>query len=132
MLRALVICPDSELAEKLEQSLSETNQVAVVRDLDRYPSDLEFMRYVRAHAPHVVFLSTESLPKAGEIVQVVEREAPGLQLVAVSRTCDPMVLLDVMRAGIREFISLPFSPQAASAGVTWVPGNPCSKCCFQI
>jgi len=112
MLRALVICPDSELAEKLEQALSETNQVAVVRDLDRYPSDLEFMRYVRAHAPHVVFLSTESLPKAGEIVQVVEREAPGLQLVAVSRTCDPMVLLDVMRAGIREFISLPFAQQA--------------------
>lgn len=112
MLRGLVICPDSELAEKLAQTISDSNQVIVVRDLDRYPSELEFMRLVRAHAPHVVFLSIEALPKAIELVHLIEREIPGLQLVAISRTCDPAVLLDVMRAGIREFLSMPLSRQA--------------------
>jgi len=70
------------------------------------------MRTIRAHAPHVLFLSTESLTKATEIVKLVERDAPGIQLVAISRTCDPTVLLDVMRVGIREFLALPFNRQA--------------------
>jgi len=112
MLRGLLICPDSELAEKLAQSLTESNQLTIVRDLDRYPSELEFMRLVRAHAPHVVFLSIEAMPKAIEIVRLIEREVPGLQLVAISRTCDPTVLLDMMRAGIREFLSMPLNRQA--------------------
>lgn len=103
MLRGLVICPDSELAERLEQALSEAGQIVLVRDLDRYPTELEFMRFARAHAPQVVFLSTESLPKATEIIRLVDREFPGLQLVAVHRSTDAEVLLDIMRAGVREF-----------------------------
>ncbi|MBI5086127.1 MAG: hypothetical protein HZB13_16200 [Acidobacteria bacterium] len=95
-------------------ALSESHRVAVVRDLDRYPSELEFMRFVRAHAPHVLFLSTESLPKAMELVKVVEKETPGLQVVAVSRTTDPSLLLDLMRMGIREFLSLPFALQTVA------------------
>lgn len=112
MLRGLVICPDSDLAERLEQALSETGQIVLVRDLDRYPTELEFMRFARAHAPQVVFLSTESLPQATEIIRLVDREFPGLQLVAVHRSTDPQVLLDIMRAGVREFLALPFARQA--------------------
>src|SRR5439155_18735404 len=32
----------------------------------------------------------------------------GLPVVAVSRSCDPQILLETMRAGIREFLSPPF------------------------
>jgi pilus assembly protein CpaE len=112
MLRGLVICPDSELASLLDQSLAELNQVEVVRDLDHYPEEIELMRCVRAQAPHVVFLSTESVPNAIAVVQLVEREAPGLQLIAISKTCEPQVLLDLMRAGLREFLAAPFERQA--------------------
>jgi pilus assembly protein CpaE len=108
MLRGLVICPDSELAERLDQALSGIATVAIVRDLDRYPSELEFMRCVRANAPQVLFLSTESMPKAVELVHVVSREVPGLQIIAVGRTCESDVLLDVMRSGIREYLAMPF------------------------
>jgi len=107
MLRGLIICPDLELAGWLEQALVDSRAATVVRKLDHYAEELELMRLVRANAPQVLFLSTESLLKAGEIVRIVEREAPGLQIVAVSRVCDPAVLLDVMRSGIREFLSLP-------------------------
>jgi pilus assembly protein CpaE len=111
MLRGLVICPDAELAEKLDLALAETNRVAVVRELDRYPNGMELMRLVRAHAPQVIFLSTESVPKALDVVETVEREAQGIQIIGFHRGYDPTVLLDVMRAGLREFLALPFEQQ---------------------
>lgn len=110
MLRGLLICPDPEVAERFEAAVGEASRVAIVRELSRYPSALELMRLIRAHAPHVLFISAERLPSLLEIVAAVEQQAPGVQMVAISRTTDPALLLDVMRAGIREFLSLPFPP----------------------
>ena len=112
MLRGIIICPDVDLNERLEAILTEIGIVSVTRTLDRYPSGLELLRFLRAHAPQVVFVSTESTPKAMEIARDVEKNTPGVQIVAISRFVDPQILLEVMRAGIREFASLPFDRQA--------------------
>ena len=112
MLRGMIICPDAELNQRLEALLSEIGIVSVTRTLERYPNSLELLRFVRAHAPHVLFVSTESTAKAIEITNEVEKNTPGIQIVAISRFCDPQILLEVMRAGIREFASLPFDRQA--------------------
>ncbi|MBI3682040.1 MAG: AAA family ATPase [Acidobacteria bacterium] len=66
------------------------------------------MRMLRAHGPQVLFLSIESLSRALEIVAAAEAQLPGLQVIAVGRNADPQTLLEVMRSGIREFVSLPF------------------------
>jgi pilus assembly protein CpaE len=108
----MIICPDAELNQRLEALLNELGFVTVTRTLERYPSSLELLRFVRAHAPHVIFVSTESTAKAIEIAREVEKNTPGIQIVATSRFCDPQILLEVMRAGIREFVSLPFDRQA--------------------
>ncbi|HZU24083.1 MAG TPA: hypothetical protein VFA04_01090 [Bryobacteraceae bacterium] len=108
MLRGLTICPDVELCDRLTVALSELGLIHVTKSLDRYPNGHELMRYVRAHAPHVVFLSTESMGRAMEIMRELEAKMPGFQVVAVSRVCDPETLLECMRAGIREFTSPPF------------------------
>lgn len=108
MLRGLVICPDSELAERLQEVLAATNLVTIVRDLDHYPPPEDLMRYVRAQAPQLVFLSAESSPHAIEIVRFLEEHAPGLQVVAMGNNLEPRVLLEIMRAGIREFLAAPF------------------------
>ena len=47
-----------------------------------------------------------------EIAKKIQTESVGTQIVAVSRTCDPPSLLETMRAGIREFLSPPFEPEA--------------------
>ncbi|HTW65152.1 MAG TPA: hypothetical protein VME17_11075 [Bryobacteraceae bacterium] len=112
MLRGIIICPDVDLNERLETILTEIGIVSVTRTLDRYPSSLELLRFLRAHAPQVIFVSTESTPKAMEIAREVEKNTPGVQIVAISRFVDPQILLEVMRAGIREFASLPFDRQA--------------------
>ena len=111
MLRGIIICPDVDLNERLEAILTEIGIVSVTRTLDRYPSGLELLRFLRAHAPQVVFVSTESTTKAMEIAREVEKNTPGVQIVAISRFVDPQILLEVMRAGIREFASLPFDRQ---------------------
>src|SRR5581483_10007812 len=111
MLRGIIICPDVDLNERLESLLNEIGIVAITRTLDRYPNPLELLRFVRAHAPQVIFVSTESTAKAMEIAREVEKNTPGIQIVAVSRFCDPQILLEVMRFGIREFAYLPFDRQ---------------------
>ena len=111
MLRGIIICPDVDLNERLEALLTEIGIVNITRTLDRYPAALELIRCVRAHAPQVIFVSTESTVRAMEIARELEKNTPGLQIVAVSRFCDPQILLEVMRAGIREFASLPFDRQ---------------------
>jgi pilus assembly protein CpaE len=59
----------------------------------------------------VIFVSLESTGKALEVAREIEKNTPGVQMVAISRFCDPQILLEVMRAGIREFASLPFDRQ---------------------
>jgi len=111
MLRGIIICPDVDLNERLEAILTEIGVVSITRTLERYPNSLEMLRVIRAHAPQLIFVSTESTAKAIEVAREVEKNVPGVQIVAISRFCDPQILLEVMRAGIREFVSLPFDRQ---------------------
>src|SRR5438874_13205944 len=111
MLRGIIICPDSDLNERFQHLLDELGLVNITRSLDRYPNSLEVLRYLRAPAPQVIFLSTESMSRAIEIVRETENNILGVQVVALGRRCDPQVLLDLMRAGVREYASLPFDRQ---------------------
>ncbi len=108
MLRGLIICPNTELAASLQEVLQETRQAEMVRDLDRYPENLELLRSLRAHTPDVLFLSTEDLDKALAAVQLVEEHLPGLPVVAVSTHADAHVLIQLVRNGVREFLTAPF------------------------
>lgn len=108
MLRSILICPDTELSDSLQDHLAEVGHVAVLRTVDKYPHAHDLIRMIRTNAPQVIFLSLQELDKAMEVVREVEQNAPGVQLVAIHRDADPAILLEVMRAGIREFLSQPF------------------------
>lgn len=112
MLRGIIICPDLDLTERFQQLLAEVGYVHITRTLDRYPNSLELTRFLRAHAPNVVFIGVESISKAMDLVKEIEKQTPGVQAVALGRQCDPQVLLELMRVGVREFASLPFDRQA--------------------
>ena len=111
MLRSIVISPDSDLIGRLESFLSEVGQIGVARKIAGYPDSVELTRVIRAHAPQVVFLGLDSVPKAAAVAAAVEKNTPGVQFVAIHRTCDPTLLLEAMRMGVREFLSPPFSRQ---------------------
>lgn len=112
MLRSIIISPDVELAERLEAAATLTGEISVNRVLDRYPTAIELVRTLRAHAPDVLFLNFESLDKAQEVVSFVEKQAEGMQIIAIHRTCDAQILRETMRVGVREFLSDPFDRAA--------------------
>src|SRR6266516_3630965 len=108
MMRSVIICPDRELGRHLQRALGEAGNIGVIRTIEQYPNAIELTRFVRSHAPQIAFLSVESLPQALATFSIMEDAAPGTQIVAISKEYDPRLLLEVMRAGIREFVALPF------------------------
>jgi len=112
MLRGVLICPDQELGDRLVSVLLDSRRVGMVRRLDAYPNTVELGRFIRASAPEVLFLSIETRNQALEIAKYIHDKVPGTQVVAISRACDPQILLETMRVGIREFLSPPFDPSA--------------------
>ena len=120
MLRSIIICPDQELAQRLEAALAATYEVTNGRTLNRYPNAIDLVRTLRAHAPDVVFLSYESVEKAHEVVKFLHSESEGLQIVAFHRDCDARLLKETMRAGVREFLSEPFEREAISEALIQV------------
>lgn len=107
MLRAVIISPNAELADRLASALADTRDVGVVRRLDRYPAEQELPAMIRAHAPQVFFLDVSSLEKALGLAAAVASQAPGAQVLAVDGACDHRTLIELMRAGIREFVAVP-------------------------
>jgi pilus assembly protein CpaE len=82
----------------------------MIRRMEAYPNAVDLGRFMRAAAPEIVFLSIETRQIALETAKTIETLAPGTQIVAINRTCDPPTLLETMQAGIREFLSPPFEP----------------------
>jgi pilus assembly protein CpaE len=113
MLRGAIISPDQELTERLHSAL-EGQRIALLRRVHRYPNTVDLVRFLRAAAPQVVFLSVELPADALDVAARIAVNAPGTQVVALNRTCDPPTLLETMRAGIREFVSPPFDARAIS------------------
>lgn len=117
MLRGVIICPDHELGDRLENALISSRRIAVTRRLETYPRAAEMSRFLRGAGPEVVFLGVEARLQALEAARLIEQEAPGTQLVALSRTVDSTTLLETMRAGIREFLAPPFEAAAIAETV---------------
>jgi pilus assembly protein CpaE len=107
MLRAIIISPDPKLAGHLTATLARTGQVGVARQLDRYPSEQELPDVIRAHAPQIFFLDVSQLEGALRLAAIIAEQTPGAQVLAIASSCDQRTLLELMRAGIREFIPVP-------------------------
>jgi pilus assembly protein CpaE len=68
----------------------------------------------------MVFLATEELDRAIGLALAIDRSGTGTQIIALDRTCDPSVLVEIMRAGIREFLPLPINPSRLAEAVARV------------
>jgi pilus assembly protein CpaE len=121
MLRGVIICPDEDLGIALERALSESRAVSAVRTRS-YPSALDLEVMLREYDPQVVFLSLESAAQSLNLAVSLEQKAPGVPVVAVNRIPDPGLLVTMMRAGVREFLSPPFEQNSLREALSRVEG----------
>ncbi len=110
LLRTVVLGADEELSERLETVFFETGRFGLVRRLPSYPDSQSLGRLVRVHAPQVVFLCADDVPRAAQVKRYLEETAANLPVVAFGRDSDPKTLMELMRLGVREFLPAPFRP----------------------
>ena len=108
MIRAAIICPDQDLAAQLQEALAAFRNVGVARVLHQYPNDARLPAFLRAALPDLIFLSVECLADAKEVALSIETQLPGTPIVAVNRTSDGAAMLEILRAGAKDFLALPF------------------------
>jgi len=108
VFQSVIIGPDRELCGRLQVALEATGQVEVARTLDHYPTAIDLVRALRAHAAELLFLSFESVEKAQETVRLLETEGNQVQVIAFGHRMDLAVVRESMRIGLREFLVAPF------------------------
>jgi pilus assembly protein CpaE len=80
--------------------------------MDRYPTAIDLVRAMRAHAVELLFVDFGSIEKAHGIVELLEQEGSHVQIAAFHESMDAAVLQQSMQAGVREFLAQPFEQQA--------------------
>jgi pilus assembly protein CpaE len=109
MLRGAIICEEQSLLGRIESMIEEAGNVNIVNRLNHYPQPMEAARLIRLSRPEVVFLVVDSVPKTLEFVEELQVTASGTPVIAISRVSDPRALTELMRFGVREFLTLPLS-----------------------
>ena len=107
MLRTVVIGADAESTQRMDSLFLESGRFGLARSIDKYPTGTELERLLRAHAPQVVFLSASVLDEALATKKAIEALLTGLPVVSFGRNCEQRVLLELMKAGVREFLPEP-------------------------
>jgi pilus assembly protein CpaE len=107
-ISAILICPDDTMRAGIQQALAELPGVRIARVLPHYPADVELIRILRAVAPQMLFISTES-KEALSIVTGCRKLAHDIQVVAICKELDGTQLVPLMRVGIRHCLAPPFS-----------------------
>ncbi|MDX2268018.1 MAG: hypothetical protein NW208_07920 [Bryobacter sp.] len=107
-LKSIIICPDGQLVNQLYQSFQDIGGIHVAKDLDYYPDEGEMLRMLATISPHVVFLGIEDVDLSLQVARLLELKAPAAQVIVFSNQANNDVLVQLMRAGVREFLAPPF------------------------
>ena len=94
--------------------LADTGEVSIARTMDRYPDAIELSRLLRSHGAASRVRLARLGSDAVRIHRQIKQLMPGVETVAVGRSADPEVLMDVMHAGLPEFLALPLELQCVT------------------
>lgn len=112
MIRVLLIAPTADLGAKLRNRMQEAPgaaRVVLMKSFDRYPPWEELAGAMRAHDPQAVFVDISADPSAVRVTGEMQCRWPAVSFVAYDELADASRLVECLRAGVREFLSSPFS-----------------------
>ncbi len=115
MIRVVLIDPQDETRGTLQQLLVGLGSVWLTEVCPRYSSAV---KAVTEQLPHLAIVNLDSDPEASiQLVGELARVHPSLAILPASETRDGTMILRVMRAGAREFLSLPTDPHEVLAAI---------------
>ena len=110
-LRVQVICPDAALRAGIEGAFQALGKDTVLyQTLPTYPARADLARELRILSPDMLFVSFEDVGQAALVVRYIQNEVAGMPVVALYPHAEPAQLVEAMRAGARDFLTLPFEP----------------------
>jgi pilus assembly protein CpaE len=119
--RAVVISPNSRMAEELERLLL-TNLAGVpISYIRSYPSPRDLPGAIGSGTPHLVFLDVNSdHDQAVQLLTEMSRIGPSVQVMALLADNQPDYILRCLRAGAADFLIQPFTADQLEAALSKV------------
>ena len=112
-IRLLLIDPVEESRQSLQRVLGGIGALLVVETCGAYQGAAKRTADV---APELVVVAIDQDPEqAVSLIQTIAQNCPKVVVLPASRTLESSIILRVIRAGAREFLSLP-SPVRRRAG----------------
>ena len=107
LLRLVIMNPPDKGNEELRSMFTQIPYVWLQAECTKY----EFLQEVIANqtAPHVVVVAIDAdLEKACKAIERLAQEMPDVGILAISKRDDGQAILKALRAGAKEFLTMPF------------------------
>jgi pilus assembly protein CpaE len=115
VLRIALVDPDDGSREKMKAMLMGMDTVWLEADCSRYEF---FPDVIEQTAPDVGVISLDAnSEQATTLIQKIAAEAPDTAILAASSESDGQIILQAIRAGAREFLTLPLGDGELSAAL---------------
>jgi pilus assembly protein CpaE len=113
LLRLVIMNPPDKGHEALRSMFTQTPYVWLQAECTKY----EFLQEVIANqtTPHVVVVAIDAdLEKACKAIERLAQELPDVAILAISKRDDGQAILKALRAGAKEFLTMPFGVDTLS------------------
>jgi len=113
LLRLVIMNPPDKGHEALRSMFTQIPYVWLQAECTKY----EFLQEVIANqtAPHVVVVAIDAdLEKACKAIERLAQEMPDVGILAISKRDDGQAILKALRAGAKEFLTMPFGVDTLS------------------
>lgn len=111
-MRIMLVCPHEDMRAMFQEALAPLQDLAVIcHNMVDYPSAGGLARAMRLYLPDVVALSFQHGEIAAAVMRFIGGEARGLPVIGIHPTGESAVLMQAIRAGTREFLSMPFQSE---------------------
>jgi pilus assembly protein CpaE len=117
-LKVLLIATNAGLAADFRQVLGGELRMNILEEVPEFPTPAALDQLLAARQPDIVFLDISGNPaRADEQVRLIRTLRPQCLPVALHTASDPVLVVDVLKAGAADILFAPFSPDEVRGSI---------------
>jgi pilus assembly protein CpaE len=103
----LLVGADGEFCDSIRQLPAVENRLKMVHEFSKFPEEVAVLRQLRLTNVRLIVLDAREVQRAAALAASIEVHDPYVQVIAVGENCSGTVPVALMRAGVREFLTMP-------------------------